>query len=84
LLQLLRKPSQTHIVIPYCTEDINKDEEDINDKLRHVNTAESLTAYEHEDSTNTIKHNIDFSKENDDLFLDYEPTQPGRSGKNYS
>ena len=83
-MQLLRKPSQTHIVIPYCTEDINKDEEDINDKLRHVNTAESLTAYEHEDSTNTIKHNIDFSKENDDLFLDYEPTQPGRSGKNYS
>ena len=25
-LQLLRKPSQTHIDIPYCTEDINKDE----------------------------------------------------------
>ena len=42
----------------------------------------------HEDIVNPLEPNIDFSKENDDLFLEQEPSQPGRkftrSGKAYS
>ena len=53
-MQLLRNSSQTHIDIPYSNKDIGKDEEeDIDDELRRVNTAESLTADKPEDHINT-------------------------------
>ena len=86
-LQLLRKPSQTHIDIPYSDEEISKDEEaDIDEELGCVNTAEDLTADKPEEITNTLDA-IDFSKEDDDPLLGFEPTQPGRkctrSGKAY-
>ena len=36
-LQLLRKPSQTHIDVPYSNEEIGKDEEaDIDEELRRA------------------------------------------------
>ena len=87
-LQLLRKPSQTHIDIPYSDEEISKDEEaDIEEELGRVNTAEDLMADKPEESANNLDA-IDFSKEDDDPFLGLEPTQQGRkftrSGKAYN
>ena len=53
--QLLRKPSQTHIDVPYSNEEISKDEEaDIDEELGCVNTAEDLTADKPEESNNTL------------------------------
>ena len=69
-LHLLRKPSQTCVDIPYTNqsiEDIN--EENINNELRHVNIEEKGMTDIQEDTVNPIESNIDFTKENDDLFF---------------
>ena len=84
-LQLLRKPSQTHIDIPYSDEEISKDEEaDIEEELGRVNTAEDLTPGKPEESAN----NLDAINKDDDPFLGFQPTQQGRkftrSGKAYN
>ena len=88
-LHLLRKPSQTYVDIPYTTsfiEDIN--EENIDDELRHVNIEDKGMADIQEDTANPVEPNIDFTKKNDDLFLENEPSQEGRkftrSGKSYT
>ena len=80
-LHLLRKPSQTYVNIPYNTssiDDINEETENINDELGHVNVEDKVMADIQEDRVNPVEPNIDFSKENDNLFLEQELSQPGR------
>ena len=81
-LHILRKPSQTYIDMPYnvtSTEHVSKDTDDTNTEFEDVNDAGNAMAHNHDDvDTDPLDPSIDFNKEEDELFIDQEPSQPSR------
>ena len=75
-LQLLRRPRQTNIDIPYSAEEISKNEEvDIDKELERITIAEDLQTDKLVEVTKN-SNAMDFSEEvDDDPSLGLEPTQ---------
>ena len=75
-LQILRKPSQTNVDIPYTSEEIsNNVKVDIDNELRRVNMAEDLQPDKLVEVANN-SNAMDFSEEaDDDPSLDLEPKE---------